>query len=208
MTVRLAVDMSLSPEWSTVLTDAGYPALHWSSVGNPAAPDREIMDWARGNGYAVFTHDLDFSTALALTHAGRPSVIQIRGVRVLPEHIGIQLIDALRRFSADLEAGAPVVVEPARSRVRVLPLQYHGLVGSDVSFSVGLDAHDASRVRVADLGHDRTRRPACRSAANPIPLYAPEVLKADSRRSAASSLTAVSGSRASRRRRAGVATPP
>jgi hypothetical protein len=49
-------------------------------------------------------------------------VIQIRGVRVLPEHIGIQLIDALRRFSADLEAGALVVVEPARSRVRVLPL--------------------------------------------------------------------------------------
>ena len=31
------------------------------------------MDWALTNGYAVFTHDLDFGTLLALTHATGPS---------------------------------------------------------------------------------------------------------------------------------------
>lgn len=122
MSLRLLVDVNLSPEWIPMLISAGYSAVHWSSVGNPSAPDLDIMAWATDNGYAVFTHDLDFSTTLALSHAGRPSVIQIRGTMVLPEHIGTQLLRALSRFGPDLETGALVVVEPARSRVRVLPL--------------------------------------------------------------------------------------
>jgi len=40
----------------------------------------------------------------------------------LPEQIGGPLLASLRRFRADLEAGALVVIEPGRSRVRVLPL--------------------------------------------------------------------------------------
>lgn len=47
---------------------------------------------------------------------------QLRGPRVLPEQIGGPLLASLRRFRADLEAGALVVIEPGRSRVRVLPL--------------------------------------------------------------------------------------
>ncbi len=70
----------------------------------------------------LFTHDLDFSVMLALTRAGRPSVIQLRGPRVLPEQIGSVLIQSLRRFRTDLESGALVVVEPGRSRVPILPL--------------------------------------------------------------------------------------
>ena len=80
------------------------------------------MDWARARGFVVFTHDLDFSTMLALSHVDGPSVIQLRGPRVLPEQIGTHLIGAIQRYSADLAAGALVVVEPGRSRVRVLPL--------------------------------------------------------------------------------------
>jgi len=34
----------------------------------------------------------------------------------------VPLLASLRRFRADLEAGALVVIEPGRSRVRVLPL--------------------------------------------------------------------------------------
>ncbi|MEA3640671.1 MAG: hypothetical protein VBE63_12105 [Lamprobacter sp.] len=39
------------------------------------------MAWAvtEAEGYAVFSRDLDFSTMLALTHAGRPSLVQLRG---------------------------------------------------------------------------------------------------------------------------------
>lgn len=122
MSMPLVVDMNLSVEWVDFLNRAGWPAVHWSVVGDPRAEDRVIMAWALANGRAVFTHDLDFGTALALTHAGGPSVLQVRSPRVLPEKIGNLVLAALRQYEPDLLSGALVVVEEARSRVRVLPL--------------------------------------------------------------------------------------
>jgi hypothetical protein len=37
------------------------------------------MEWALANQRIVFTHGLDFGTALALTHATGPSVLQVWG---------------------------------------------------------------------------------------------------------------------------------
>jgi len=122
MHLRLVVDMNLSPEWVPLLEQAGWPAVHWSAVGDPRAGDSTIMEWALTHGYAIFTHDLDFGTALALTHAGGPSVIQVRGQRVFPEHIGRIVLAALEQSHQDLAAGALVTIEQTRSRVRVLPL--------------------------------------------------------------------------------------
>ena len=122
MSVPLVVDMNLSVEWITELTRHGWSAVHWSAVGDPRADDSAIMAWALANGHVVFTHDLDFGTMLALTHATGPSVLQVRGQNVLPEDIGPVVIAALRQHDAALEAGALVVVEVKKSRVRVLPL--------------------------------------------------------------------------------------
>jgi predicted nuclease of predicted toxin-antitoxin system len=122
MTLALLIDVNLSPEWAEVLTDAGFRAVHWTAVGDPSAPDEEIMAWALANGYVVFSHDLDFSTMLALTHATGPSLVQLRGSKVLPEQIGALLIQSLKRFEAELKAGALLLIEPARSRARLLPL--------------------------------------------------------------------------------------
>ncbi len=114
--------MNLSVDWIPLLEQAGWPAIHWSTVGDPRAEDQTIMAWALTNAHVVFTHDLDFGTALALTHAGGPSVIQVRGQRVLPEHLSALVLAALKQYEPELSAGALVVVEHARSRVRVLPL--------------------------------------------------------------------------------------
>ena len=122
MSLRIVVDMNLSVEWLPLLEQAGWTAVHWSTIGDPRADDAAIMAWASAHGYALFTHDLDFGTALALTHADGPSVIQVRTQRVLPEHIGPLVLAALRQYESELSAGALVVVEPAKSRVRVLPL--------------------------------------------------------------------------------------
>ncbi len=80
------------------------------------------MDWALAHDRIVFTHDLDFGTMLALTQANGPSVIQVRGQNVLPEHMSSILIAALNQYESDLQAGAIVVVDEARSRVRILPI--------------------------------------------------------------------------------------
>jgi predicted nuclease of predicted toxin-antitoxin system len=122
MSVRLVFDMNLSVEWVAELTKHGWSAVHWSAVGDPRAEDSIIMSWAAANDYVVFTHDLDFGTMLALTHANGPSVVQMRGQNLLPEDIGPSVVAALRQHEAALAAGALVVVDLKKLRVRVLPL--------------------------------------------------------------------------------------
>jgi len=122
MSIKILIDMNLSPDWVPLLQNAGWQATHWSKVGDPKATDRTIMDWAEANGYIVFTHDLEFGTILALTHKSGPSVLQVRGQNVLPDHMGNLIIAALGQHESDLEAGALAVVEEGRNRVRILPI--------------------------------------------------------------------------------------
>ena len=122
MRLQFLVDMNLSPQWVPVLQKHGWQAVHWSSIGDPEASDKEIMDSARNNQHVVFTHDLDFGTMLALTHEAGPSVLQVRTEDTLPDHLEETVIAALNRHEADLFAGALVVVDESRSRVRVLPI--------------------------------------------------------------------------------------
>ena len=120
--MRLLLDMNLSPLWIATLADAGFEAVHWSSVGRANAADANIMDFATRNQYAICTQDLDFGVILAATANPGPSVIQIRAEGALPDQIGPLVVDALRRFELELEAGALVTVDPKKTRVRVLPL--------------------------------------------------------------------------------------
>lgn len=114
--------MNLSPEWSSHFTAMGHEAKHWSEVGNPSAPDEEIMQLAQLRGYIVFTHDLDFGTLLAATQAEGPSVLQIRTQNVSPEYLKDIVMDVIERFSTELSIGALIVVDEYRNRVRLLPL--------------------------------------------------------------------------------------
>ena len=61
MRPKLLIDMNLSPEWVQTLLVQGWAAVHWFTVGDPRATDREIMDWAAANQHVVFTHDLDLA---------------------------------------------------------------------------------------------------------------------------------------------------
>lgn len=46
MSIKVVIDMNLSPEWAGLLSELGWPAVHWSSVGDANAPDAAIMEWA------------------------------------------------------------------------------------------------------------------------------------------------------------------
>lgn len=114
--------MNLSPRWSEVFAENGFKSVHWSSIGDPRAEDHTLMDWARANGYVVFTHDLDFGAILAATQASSPSVVQVRTQDTLPASIGNLMIEVLRQFKSELEDGALLIVDENRSRVRILPI--------------------------------------------------------------------------------------
>jgi predicted nuclease of predicted toxin-antitoxin system len=122
MSVPILVDMSLPPTWIVRFQAEGWLAVHWSKIGAVNAEDSTILSWARTNGYAVFTHDLDFGTLLALTRAVGPSVVQIRTQDVLPQAIGNLVVSAIRQHESQLARGALLVIEEAKSRVRILPL--------------------------------------------------------------------------------------
>jgi len=120
--MKILIDMNLSPEWVGVLERHGWTAVHWSTVGGPRAEDSVLMDWARANEHVVFTHDLDFGAILALTQAESPSVIQVRTQDVTPSHLASSVLEVLDKYGSELEAGALIVLDEGRSRVRILPL--------------------------------------------------------------------------------------
>lgn len=66
---RLALICHSAP----VRTEAGLGAVNWTQIGDPVGDGREILDWVIADEYGLFSHDLDFSTMLALSHVDEPS---------------------------------------------------------------------------------------------------------------------------------------
>ena len=121
--MKILLDMNLTPAWCEVLTRHGHDAVHWSELGDPRAPDSEIMKWAYSNGYIVFTHDLDFGALLTATQSHKPSVIQVRTQDVMPANLEDTILGVLAEHESELDAGALIVIDDRRSRVRILPLR-------------------------------------------------------------------------------------
>src|SRR5262245_58121105 len=99
MSIKILIDMNLSPEWISVFEQEGWAAIHWSAIGEPTADDTTIMHWASTNGYVVFTHDLDFGAILAATRAIAPSVIQLRAQDILPYKFANSIIASIHQFA-------------------------------------------------------------------------------------------------------------
>lgn len=120
--MNVLIDMNLSPEWEFVFETVGIKALHWTKVGQPEAPDFQLMDWARENNSVIFTHDLDFGTALALTGASKPSVVQVRTQDVRVAHLKDFVVNAFLSYQDHLNAGALIIIDEHKQRIRILPL--------------------------------------------------------------------------------------
>ncbi len=41
--MKILIDVNLPPTWASVIEEAGYTAVHWSTIGPQSAPDREIL---------------------------------------------------------------------------------------------------------------------------------------------------------------------
>ena len=120
--MKILIDMNLSPKWVEIFLAHNIEAVHWSNIGAADASDEEIIIYAQNNGYAVFTHDLDFSTILAITHSDKPSVIQIRTGDISPLNSAQLVINAIQIASLDIEKGALVTIDLNKTRLRILPL--------------------------------------------------------------------------------------
>lgn len=121
--IRLLLDINVSPAWVPFLASRGLAALHWSNAGDSRAEDSVILQWAWEHNCAVVTQDLDFGALLTRHRSSGPSVILLRCDGTLPGDIGGRLVPSITAAEDEIDAGALLVFDNRRVRVRSLPLR-------------------------------------------------------------------------------------
>jgi predicted nuclease of predicted toxin-antitoxin system len=121
--MKFLVDNPISPDVAILLRQAGHDAAHVRDYGLAAADDSVVFARAAQEGRVIVSADTDFGTLLALRHVLEPSVILFRGSTPRrPQDLAALLLVNLPSVEAYLQAGAIVVIEPTRVRVRTLPI--------------------------------------------------------------------------------------
>ena len=122
--MRLLLDQNPSPLLAEQLVAAGHDAVHVRSLGMSAASDVTILDEAAAAARVVVSADTDFGELLARTNAGAPSVLLLRRQdHRRAAQVAELLLLNLPIVADDLDAGAIVVLDDDRIRVRRLPLR-------------------------------------------------------------------------------------
>ncbi|MHB8753169.1 MAG: DUF5615 family PIN-like protein [Aggregatilineales bacterium] len=123
--MRFLVDNQLSPRVAELIRAKGHEAVHVRDYGMQAATDAAIFERTAREGRVLISADTDFSQLLALRQASKPSLIALRWPTLRRPDKQVDVILAnLPNVSADLERGCVVVIEPARVRIRRLPLEH------------------------------------------------------------------------------------
>lgn len=120
--MRYLADHHISPRTVTSLKANGFDIYRVSDSLPPDAEDLQILELARTEDRTVITQDLDYSALLASHGSTHPSVVSLRLHNNRPERLAIVLEKTLPTVEGDLQAGAIVVIEETRIRIRRLPL--------------------------------------------------------------------------------------
>lgn len=120
--MKFLIDEALQDAVADELTEAGHDAAHVRALGLGGATDEQVMERARDEDRLLVTTDTDFGRILALAGADGPSVVLLRGVGDAVADRLAALLRVLPLVEGELTAGAIVVVEEERYRVRTLPI--------------------------------------------------------------------------------------
>lgn len=121
--MKFLADMGVADDTVEALRALGHNIVHARDCGLRNTPDAEILAVAQVEGRTVLTFDLDFGDLLAAAGESLPSVVLIRTQNQRPTGVTPKVLDVVERFGPDLQAGALIVVEDARFRLRRLPLR-------------------------------------------------------------------------------------
>jgi predicted nuclease of predicted toxin-antitoxin system len=120
--VKLLADLNVSRHVVAELKARSFSVVRLPEVLDPRASDTEILSYAATHGFVVVTHDLDFTTLLAVRNLAKPSVVTIRLTSVVPAEVAARLVAALEAASADLEAGVALTLSDRSVRLHRLPV--------------------------------------------------------------------------------------
>lgn len=121
--MRFLADMGVALSTVQALREHGHEALHLQEAGLERLPDIGVLEKARQERRVVLTCDLDFGDLLAAGLSDRPSVLVFRLHNQAPSSITLRLLEILSEAEEELEAGAVIIVEEARYRIRRLPVR-------------------------------------------------------------------------------------
>lgn len=120
--MRLLADAGISPNTVAFLSQLGHDVVHVRTLDMHRSADRDILARARADSRTVITFDLDFGDILALGVLDAPSVILLRLNDERSEAVSSRLASVLAERNVELGAGALILVEDTRYRVRKLPI--------------------------------------------------------------------------------------
>lgn len=119
--MRFLLDMNLPPAMAEWLRSAGHDAVHIRELGLAHLPDREVFARAAQEERIVVTFDLDFGEIVGLGWTTGSGLVLLR-LRLARQHyLRERLRAAITEGAEALQAGAIVVVEDARIRIRRMP---------------------------------------------------------------------------------------
>jgi predicted nuclease of predicted toxin-antitoxin system len=119
---KFLADMNISPLSVEALRRKGWDIVRVSQRMSARTPDREVLTFARTEGWVAVTQDLDFSALLALSSWDSPSLITLRLKDSAPEIVVRRLLETQDLLERELEQGCAITIEDSAVRVRKLPI--------------------------------------------------------------------------------------
>ncbi len=120
--MRILVDMSVDIRVADWLRSQGHDAVHLRDEGLHRMPNGEIFEKALSEDRIVLTSDLDFGEIAAALKGTSGKILLLRLHNSRAANVITRLTRVLPRVDRDLAAGAVVIVEESRHRVRPLPI--------------------------------------------------------------------------------------
>ena len=119
---RFLVDEDLPRSFAPALREAGFDTQDVRGVGLRGCSDAEVFARAQAEDRVLLTADLGFANALAFPAGSHAGIVVARVPNEMPvADVTRTILSALRDFADEELAGAIVIVERHRTRIRRHP---------------------------------------------------------------------------------------
>lgn len=120
--IEFVADMNISPISVDILRNKGWNVVRVSEVIDAKAKDLDILEFSRTHNKVLITHDIDFSSLIALGGYGKPSIINLRLQNAKPDFVAKRIIAVVSQMKDELVKGIIVSVDEISARYRNLPI--------------------------------------------------------------------------------------